>query len=121
MEHSGWSFETVKQQIAQARGAGLAPIVNPRGGPDRSADRQLLLDLGALGLMVAQVESRAEAEAIVRATRCPPAGSRGAAFGVAHDGDRIGDPAATIRLPMPAAWWWSRSRPHKACATPRRS
>jgi 2-keto-3-deoxy-L-rhamnonate aldolase RhmA len=97
MEHSGWSFETVKQQIAQARGAGLAPIVNPRGGPGRSADHQLLLDLGAFGLMVPQVESRAEAEAIVRATRYPPSGVRGAAFGVAHDGYRIGDVPATIR------------------------
>jgi 2-keto-3-deoxy-L-rhamnonate aldolase RhmA len=97
MEHSGWSFETVKQQIAQARGAGLVPVVNPRGGPDRSADHQLLLDLGAFGLMVPQVETRAQAEAIVRATRYPPAGTRGAAFGVAHDGYRIGDVPATIR------------------------
>jgi 2-keto-3-deoxy-L-rhamnonate aldolase RhmA len=97
MEHSGWGFETVKQQIAHARGAGLVPIVNPRRGPDRSTDHQLLLDLGALGLMVPQVESRAEAEAIVRATQYPPAGTRGAAFGVAHDGYRVGDVPTTIR------------------------
>ena len=30
MEHSGWSFEMIKSQIAHAHGAGLAPSVNPR-------------------------------------------------------------------------------------------
>jgi 2-keto-3-deoxy-L-rhamnonate aldolase RhmA len=96
MEHSGWSFETVKGQIAQARGAGLAPIVNPRGG-HRHAEHQLLLDLGAFGIMVPQVETRAQAEAIVAATRYPPHGTRGAAFGVAHDLYRAGDVPATMR------------------------
>lgn len=96
MEHSGWSFETVKQQIANAHGAGLVPIVNPRGG-HRFADHQLLLDLGALGIMVPQVETRAQAEAIVQGTRYPPHGTRGAAFGVAHDGYRVGDVPQTMR------------------------
>lgn len=94
MEHSGWSFETVKQQIANARGAGLMPIVNPRGG-HRFAEHELLLDLGALGIMVPHVETAEQAAAIVRGTRYPPAGTRGAAFGVAHDGYR----AATCRGP----------------------
>jgi 2-keto-3-deoxy-L-rhamnonate aldolase RhmA len=96
MEHSGWSFETVKHQIAQARGAGLVPVVNPRGG-HRHAEHQLLLDLGAFGIMVPQVETRAQAEAIVRATRYPPGGTRGAAFGVAHDLYRVCDVPATMR------------------------
>ena len=96
MEHSGWSFETVKQQVANARGAGLVPIVNPRGG-HRFAEHELLLDLGAQGLMVPHVETAEQAEAIVRGTRYPPHGTRGAAFGVAHDGYRAGDPAATMR------------------------
>ena len=30
MEHSGWSFETAKRQIAHARDAGLVPIVDRR-------------------------------------------------------------------------------------------
>jgi 2-keto-3-deoxy-L-rhamnonate aldolase RhmA len=96
MEHSGWSFETVKQQIAHARGAGLVPIVNPRGG-HRFAEHELLLDLGAQGLMVPRVETGAEAAAIVRGTRYPPDGTRGAAFGVAHDGYRADDVATTMR------------------------
>jgi 2-keto-3-deoxy-L-rhamnonate aldolase RhmA len=68
MEHSGWSFETVKQQIANARGASLVPIVNPRGGP-RFAEHELLLDLGALGIMVPHVETAEQAAAIVRGPR----------------------------------------------------
>lgn len=96
MEHSGWSFETVKQQIANARGASLVPIVNPRGG-HRFAEHELLLDLGALGIMVPHVETAEQAAAIVRGTRYPPAGTRGAAFGVAHDGYRAGDVAGTMR------------------------
>jgi 2-keto-3-deoxy-L-rhamnonate aldolase RhmA len=96
MEHSGWSFETVKQQIAHAHGAGLVPIVNPRGG-HRLAEHGLLLDLGAQGIMVPQVETGAQAQAIVRGTRYPPEGTRGAAFGVAHDRYRADDVPATIR------------------------
>jgi 2-dehydro-3-deoxyglucarate aldolase/4-hydroxy-2-oxoheptanedioate aldolase len=96
MEHSGWSFETVKQQIAHARGAGLVPVINPRGG-HRFAENELLLDIGAMGLMVPCVETRAQAEAIVRGTRYPPDGTRGAAFGVAHDGYRVGDVPAVMR------------------------
>jgi len=97
MEHSGWSFETVKQQIAHARGAGLVPIVNPRGG-HRFAEHELLLDLGAQGLMVPHVETSEQAQAIVRGTRYPPEGTRGAAFGVAHDRYRMDDVPATMRL-----------------------
>jgi 2-dehydro-3-deoxyglucarate aldolase/4-hydroxy-2-oxoheptanedioate aldolase len=96
MEHSGWSFETVKQQIAHARGAGLVPVVNPRGG-HRFAENELLFDIGAMGLMVPCVETRAQAEAIVRGTRYPPGGTRGAAFGVAHDGYRVGDVPAVMK------------------------
>ena len=96
MEHSGWSFETVKQQIANARGAGLMPIVNPRGG-HRFAEHELLLDLGALGIMVPHVETAEQAAAIVRGTRYPLGGTRGAAFGVAHDGYRAGEVPETMR------------------------
>jgi 2-dehydro-3-deoxyglucarate aldolase/4-hydroxy-2-oxoheptanedioate aldolase len=96
MEHSGWSFETVKQQIAHAHGAGVVPIVNPRGG-HRFAEHELLLDLGAQGLMVPHVETGEDAQAIVRGTRYPPDGTRGAAFGVAHDRYRVDDVAATMR------------------------
>jgi 2-keto-3-deoxy-L-rhamnonate aldolase RhmA len=89
MEHSGWSFETIKSQIAFAHGAGLAPFVNPAGDDYGLITR--CLDLGAFGVMVPVVETRAQAEAIVRATRYPPRGTRGSAFGVAHTEYKLDD------------------------------
>ncbi len=94
MEHSGWGFDTIKTQIAHAHGAGLVPIVNTPSNFKDYIGRSL--DLGAIGIKIPFVETRAQAEAIVRATRYPPAGSRGSAFGVAHDGYVIGDLAATM-------------------------
>ena len=94
MEHSGWSFETIKSQIAHAHGAGLAPFVNPAGDDFNLITRSL--DLGAFGVMVPVVETKAQAEAIVRATRYPPHGTRGAAFGVAHTDYRSGDAPAMM-------------------------
>jgi 2-keto-3-deoxy-L-rhamnonate aldolase RhmA len=94
MEHSGWSVETIKRQIAHANGAGLTALVNPPSDAHDAICRPL--DLGAAGIMVPVVETQAQAEAIVRATRYPPSGTRGAAFGVAHDGYRVGDVAATM-------------------------
>lgn len=94
MEHSGWTFETVKAQIAHAHGAGIAPLVNPQSDAHDAIDRSL--DLGAFGVMVPVVETAEQAGAIVAATRYPPRGTRGSAFGVAHTDYRIDDVAATI-------------------------
>jgi len=55
------------------------------------------LDCGAMGIMVPLVQTRAEAEAIARATHYPPSGSRGAAFGIAHDDYAGTDLPAAIR------------------------
>lgn len=74
---------TVKHQIALTRGLPIAPMVNV-AWQDYSSMVQPL-DCGAMGVMVPLVQTRAEAEAIARATHYPPAGSRGAAFGIAHD------------------------------------
>jgi len=95
MEHSGWTFETVKTQIQLARGAGLVPIVNPPGDDFNVITRSL--DTGAKGILVPVVETKAQAEAIVRATRYPPHGNRGSAFGVAHDDYVIGDARKTMK------------------------
>jgi 2-dehydro-3-deoxyglucarate aldolase/4-hydroxy-2-oxoheptanedioate aldolase len=94
MEHSGFNFETIKQQIASARASGLVAIVNPSSGSFENVGR--CLDLGAQGLKIPVVETKAQAEALVASTRYPPKGNRGAAFGVSHDDYDIGDPAATM-------------------------
>jgi 2-keto-3-deoxy-L-rhamnonate aldolase RhmA len=96
MEHSGWSFETVKQQIAATRAAGMVALVNPPSGAFETVGR--CLDLGAQGLMIPVVETKDQAEALVAATRYPPQGHRGSAFGVAHDNYAVRDPAATMAL-----------------------
>jgi len=47
-----------------------------------------------MGVMVPVVQTRAEAEALVRVTRYPPRGARGVAFGIAQDdytGEAIGE------------------------------
>jgi 2-keto-3-deoxy-L-rhamnonate aldolase RhmA len=94
MEHSGWGVETIKRQIAFARGAGLVAVVNPPSDAREFIGRPL--DLGADGLMIPVVETAAQAEAIVAATRYPPLGTRGSAFGIAHDDYAAGDVAATM-------------------------
>ena len=94
-EHSGWTTETLRTQIALARGAGLVPIVNSPG--DRYEREGLLLDMGAMGLMVPHVRTAEQCRTLVAATRYPPSGHRGGAFGIAHDDFRRGDVSATIR------------------------
>ena len=93
-EHSGWGAEALRTQLALARGVGLVPIVN---SPGVKFEREgLLLDMGALGLMVPHVRNARQAEEIVRATRYPPQGHRGGAFGIAHDGYRARQISQTV-------------------------
>ena len=57
-----------------------------------------VLDMGAMGIMVPMVEGEEQARRIVQSAKYPPAGRRGAAFGVAHDDYLGGDMAAKIRV-----------------------
>jgi 2-keto-3-deoxy-L-rhamnonate aldolase RhmA len=95
MEHAGLGYESLKAQAAHCRGTGIVPMVRvPRG------DYQFLaraLDVGAEGVMIPMVESVAQARVIAEATRYPPVGRRGAAFGFAHDHYAPGDPAEKIK------------------------
>ncbi len=94
MEHTGIGLETIKWQIAACRGLDVAPMVRVP-----SSDYHFLaraLDVGCHGVMVPMVESRAQAEVIAQATRYPPTGRRGAAFGFPHDDYAPGDPKDKI-------------------------
>ena len=94
MEHTGISLETIKWQVAACRGLDVAPMVRVP-----SSDYHFLaraLDVGCHGVMVPMVESKAEAEKIAEATRYPPTGRRGAAFGFAHDDYALGNPVDKI-------------------------
>lgn len=95
MEHSGFSIEEMRRQFSYCRGIGLIPIVRPPAKTYAAVSQ--LLDIGAMGLMFQMVESREEAEELVRWTRYPPRGVRGAMFGGAHDDYADGDLSAKMR------------------------
>jgi 2-keto-3-deoxy-L-rhamnonate aldolase RhmA len=89
MEHGGVSIDTIKEQVRYAKAAGIVPLARvPR------CERHLVstvLDAGVLGVMVPFMESRAQAEEFVSWCRYRPLGTRGLAFGFAHDDYEEGD------------------------------
>ena len=60
MEHTGLGYETLKHMIAGCRGLDVAPLVRVPTSEYHFIARAL--DLGAHGIMVPMVESRAQAE-----------------------------------------------------------
>jgi 2-keto-3-deoxy-L-rhamnonate aldolase RhmA len=75
MEHTGWGMDTLRQLLAAARGTGVTSLVRVPG-----AQRQFVspvLDLGALGVMVPQMESADDARRLVEFARFHPGGTRG--------------------------------------------
>ncbi len=75
MEHTGWGMDTMRQLLATARGTGVTSLVRVP-----AAERQFVspvLDLGALGVMVPQMESAGDARRLVEFARFHPGGTRG--------------------------------------------
>lgn len=93
-EHTGWSNDVLRVLIQSAHGAGIVPLVRPAAIQYHLLSQPL--DLGAMGLIVPMVESREQAELLVRCTKYPPQGRRGTAFGIAHDDYRQGDVIAKM-------------------------
>lgn len=75
MEHSDFDFETMGVLVMAARDNGLAPVVRPPG-TSKPHDLTRCLDAGAMGLLLPNVETAAQAEEIVRATKYHPRGRR---------------------------------------------
>jgi len=95
MEHTGLGFEGLKWLIASARGLPITPMVRvPRNQYSYIARA---LDLGARGIMVPMVESAEQAAEMVQASRYPPLGRRGAAFGFAQCDYQSGDLELTMQ------------------------
>jgi len=94
MEDTGIGFETLKEQVSFCRGLPVVPMARVPRGEYHFLARAL--DIGLKGVMVPMVESADQARTIAEATRYPPAGRRGAAFGFAHDDYTVGDPAGKI-------------------------
>jgi 2-keto-3-deoxy-L-rhamnonate aldolase RhmA len=83
MEHSGFSFETVRNVLRVVHDAGLASIVRPPAKDYAHLARAC--DVGAQALMPPMMNSAEEARRAIACVRYPPEGIRGAAFNIAHD------------------------------------
>jgi 2-keto-3-deoxy-L-rhamnonate aldolase RhmA len=92
MEHSGFDTERVADLIAWFKATGIAPFVRVPQGLYHFIARTL--DAGALGIMVANVETGEQAEAIVHSAKYAPMGNRGVGLGTAHNDYLAPDPKA---------------------------
>lgn len=94
-EHTWFTTEQIGYLIASTRATGMVPCVRVA-----NIDYPLMsrpLDMGALGLMIPRVETRAQVEAVIRAMKYPPEGARGVAVGIAHDDYTGGDVPSKLR------------------------
>ena len=83
MEHGRCDIGLSSEMIASCRGSDIVPMVRV---PDvDAAPLSRALDLGARGIMVPRVETRAQMERIVAELKYAPQGRRGVALGIAHD------------------------------------
>ncbi len=83
MEHSGFSFETAKAVLRTLHDAGLATLLRPPSKVNHHIARAC--DIGAQGIVPPMLGTPDEARACIDAINYPPAGTRGAAFAIAHD------------------------------------
>ena len=103
-EHTAASVETVEQCVRAVEAAPGEAVALVRAAWNDPVRIKRLLDTGAAGVIAPQVETAAEAESFVDATRYPPAGDRGLAAGRASDYgaslddyyDTAGDRLATV-------------------------
>lgn len=94
-EHSGVGIETVKSQVAYARGTGVAPMARVPGTHYHLIAP--MLDAGVHGIMVPMVETAEQAARIAAWCRYRPQGVRGLAFGMPHDDYRGGDHVSAMK------------------------
>ncbi len=86
MEHSGFSFETLKSAIRYFEAAGVAVIVRVPALENDMLARAC--DMGAEGLIAPMISTPAQARAMVDSVRYFPEGKRGVGLAMAHDNYR---------------------------------
>ena len=90
MEHGGLTFDKFKELAIICRGIELWPLIRvPQLNYNYIARS---LDLGAYGIMIPMVNSQKDASNIVKFSKYPPLGERGAGFGFAHNDFKKEDP-----------------------------
>ena len=89
MEHACFGIETVSTLLHVSSAVGLPALVRVPETQRSFLSRPL--DAGATGLMIPRVESREQAETIVRYTKYPAIGDRGVVLGTAHTAYRMVD------------------------------
>ena len=94
-EHASFNLETVANLLHVSSAVGLPALV--RVPETRRSLLSRPLDAGAAGLMIPRVESRAQAEEIVRYTKFPPMGDRGVILGTAHNAYQAEDGRRFLR------------------------
>ena len=83
MEHGPFNLETVADLVRVIRLAGATPFLRVPDGDYHWIARAL--DLGAQGLMIPRVETRAQVEHIVESALYPPLGARGCSVDKGHN------------------------------------
>jgi 2-keto-3-deoxy-L-rhamnonate aldolase RhmA len=82
LEHGAFTLPAVADMVKVARLSGIVPIVRV---PDLAYHVVgPVLDVGAMGLMLPRVETRAQVEQLVSFMKYPPLGVRGASSGRGH-------------------------------------
>ena len=94
MEHGGLSLEQFKTLATISSSNNIYPLIRI---PEVSYNFiARALDLGAVGIMAPMVNSAEEAIKIVKSSKYPPDGIRGAGFGFAHDNYQNENPLSYI-------------------------
>lgn len=86
MEHSGFSFETLKSAIRYFEAADVPVIVRVPAQENDMLARAC--DMGAEGLIAPMISTVAQAQALVDSVKYFPAGRRGVGLALAHDNYR---------------------------------
>lgn len=86
MEHSGFSFETLKSAIRYFEAAGVPVIVRVPAQENDMLARAC--DMGAEGLIAPMISTVAQAQAMVDSVKYYPHGKRGVGLQMAHDNYR---------------------------------
>ena len=95
MEHGGMSLEQFKNLSIISRAAGIYPMIRIPELKYNYIARSL--DLGSYGVMIPMVNDANEADEIVKYSKYPPLGVRGAGFGFAHNDYKNDNPNDLIK------------------------